>query len=156
MTRHTEELYHVRRRQLRQKTKAADAELKEHAAALRALTEELHAYRKEASQENKIKEPRERSLVHATWCAAIAAVVAAVLSLVSVAAFVYLTLKTDSTAQSAVTMSGNQLKVMEDQGRPWIEASASDRAPWRGVGLVTSSCSPARLAGFIRLPRRAA
>jgi hypothetical protein len=42
-----------------------------------------------------------------------------------VAAFVYLTLKTDSTAQSAVTMSGNQLKVMEDQGRPWIEASAS-------------------------------
>ncbi len=32
----------------------------------------------------------------------------------------------------------------------------SDRAPWRGVGLVTSSRSPARLAGFIRLPRRAA
>jgi CRISPR-associated endonuclease/helicase Cas3 len=34
--------------------------------------------------------------------------------------------------------------------------NAEDRAPWRGVGLVTSSRSPARLAGFIRLPRRAA
>jgi hypothetical protein len=31
-----------------------------------------------------------------------------------------------------------------------------DRAPWRGVGLATSSRSPAGLAGFIRLPRRAA
>ncbi len=31
-----------------------------------------------------------------------------------------------------------------------------DRAPWRGVGLVTSSRSPAGLAGFIRLPLRAA
>jgi hypothetical protein len=37
-----------------------------------------------------------------------------------------------------------------------IEESCLDRAPWRGVGLVTSSRSPARLAGFIRLPRRAA
>ncbi len=35
-------------------------------------------------------------------------------------------------------------------------AVAPDRAPWRGVGLATSSRSPARLAGFIRLPRRAA
>jgi YD repeat-containing protein len=35
-------------------------------------------------------------------------------------------------------------------------STSGDRAPWRGVGLVTSSCSPARLAGFIRLPRRAA
>ena len=34
-------------------------------------------------------------------------------------------------------------------------AGVRDRAPWRGVELATSSRSPARLAGFIRLPRRA-
>jgi hypothetical protein len=34
-------------------------------------------------------------------------------------------------------------------------ATPRDRAPWRGVELATSSRSPARLAGFIRLPRRA-
>jgi hypothetical protein len=89
------------------------------------LRDEVHAYREEASQQNKLKEQREGSLVNATWCAAIAAAVAAILSLVSVLAFVWLTLKTDSTAQNAVMMSGNQLKVMEDQGRPWIEANAS-------------------------------
>jgi hypothetical protein len=33
-----------------------------------------------------------------------------------------------------------------------LRLAPPDRAPWRGVGLVTSSCSPARLAGFIRLP----
>jgi tRNA(Arg) A34 adenosine deaminase TadA len=36
------------------------------------------------------------------------------------------------------------------------ESDLKDRAPWRGVGLATSSRSPAGLAGFIRLPRRAA
>ncbi len=49
-----------------------------------------------------------------------------------------------------------RLADLENRARKDITDLERDRAPWRGVGLVTSSRSPARLAGFIRLPRRAA
>jgi predicted enzyme related to lactoylglutathione lyase len=51
---------------------------------------------------------------------------------------------------------GHKVEISEQGAVLDGEGRLTDRAPWRGVGLVTSSRSPARLAGFIRLPRRAA
>jgi glycosyltransferase involved in cell wall biosynthesis len=69
-----------------------------------------------------------------------------------------------SSIQTIQNFTGTGLydrRVVEEMRRfndpyPFFRGMVADRAPWRGVGLVTSSRSPARLAGFIRLPRRAA
>jgi hypothetical protein len=60
-----------------------------------------------------------------------------------------------------VEVADREVRIMGSKGdllRTLTAASGSksDRAPLRGVGLVTSSRSPAGLAGFVRRPRRAA
>lgn len=88
--------------------------------SLRAALKEIIRSRAAQESANAKKNAEENKLAAPTWLGAKAAIVAVIVAAISVAAFIYVSLQTDSTAQRALDISAQQLRETEAAQRAFI------------------------------------
>jgi hypothetical protein len=106
-----------RKQQERETSERGSRERNKYFASLKALIRQIGSYqsRQERSDEKRL---------HIDQIAALASLLAVIVSGASLVAFWVLTSKADKTAAEALAISKNQLREMHDEARPWVGIGA--------------------------------